>query len=280
MDYWPSLPWKALVSSSKDPVSTIELELPFALIGSHPACNVQISRRAPRLAYIAFSFADSIEVWPLCALAFSQWGLLSPDQKLRVGRTTIEFVQDCDNEEIKAGDAGAQQDPPSTSETPTFLQIDFRGNKGSFALDRRVVILGDDHPSTRRLHGVGFARCEQAIVSVGQSCWLINLRPGKEDSVQDLVTLLPPEGNEIQIGKIAISTRQPDDRERAKYLDSGPKDLPLSSDTRLLNRNRWLVEDSEQEDSEQEDSEQEDSKQEDSKQEGFQARTSRTGPGP
>lgn len=237
MEYWSSLPWKASLSSSKESDSTVALDLPFALIGSHRACNVRINKgRGPELAYVAFSFADAVEVWPLCALAFSQWGTLAEDQILRVGRTSVFLNQE--GKELSRVENGQDEEPGPEqlrSNAPPILQVNYRGQKGSFALDRRVVILGNDHPSTRRLHGVGLSCCDQAVVSVGQNCWLINLNPRNSQSIQELVREVPVDGKEIKVGKIKVACRLPTEKEAAKLKSSSSKDLPLSSQRRNAN---------------------------------------------
>lgn len=256
MEFWQSVPWKALVSSTdptdSDPTdsdpsdSVVNLSLPFALIGSHPICNVQIKRRrVPSLAYIVFSFPGSIEVWPLCALAYPQWGVLDDDQRLRVGRTSIQLVQEKVPESAKLKFEESLQSTEkmrvsghNDSRMPLMFEMDFRGKGGSFFLDRRVVILGSDHPSTRRLHGVGMAACDHAVVYTDQRGWLINLQPTRGQVLTSLVDTLAIGGEKIRIGKIDISTRLLNADEYKAYQGSSSKDLPISSSVRQNNQNR------------------------------------------
>ena len=243
MDYWPSRPWTAKVTSSKARESTVELELPFALIGSHPDCNIQINkRRGPKLAYVAISFGDSLEVWPLCALAFAQWGLLSGDQKLRVGRSSIQLIQENEGHEGGAGNQNVWSQQAFVPETPAILQVDYHSQIGTFVLDRRVVILGNNHPSTRRLHGVGLSRCDQAVISVGAKCWLVNLQTDIDLPIEDRITQLVLNGEQIKIGKINISSRSPNQNQLAKFRESSARDLPLSSNMHQFEQNYNVTE--------------------------------------
>jgi hypothetical protein len=212
MKYWSSAPWKVVVLKSNGDESTNLLSLPVALIGSDPACNIRLDEvRAQPLAYIAVAFDDSVEVWPLCALAYPRWGIVGPKSKVRVGHAKVNLALTSDPGNPKqprkhvSKDSGIDQDP---GDRPLHvLQLDFRGDSYPFAMGRRIVILGDGHPSTFRIHGAGLAQCDHAIVNLDQCCWLVNLQPDPTQLIDDRVKILQVGDTPIQIGELQISYR-------------------------------------------------------------------------
>lgn len=187
MDYWPSARWKIAVIE-RGIEHWIEPELPFALIGSHPCCTVQIDEpRVSPYVYFACCFADSVEVWPLCPIAFPRWGVILPEHSLAVGRKRISLFHQSHSLWPDIADRGGSTEDKETS--PSIAQgvkreitLDWDGKQRQKMLARRVMILGGEHPSTLRLYGQGLAPCDHAVVCDGTSVWLVNLTPGLQDA--------------------------------------------------------------------------------------------------
>lgn len=67
------------------------------------------------------------------------------------------------------------------------------------------MIIGDDHPSTIRLHQQNLQQCDHAVVSVGGSAWLVNLHPSlKTDQEVKLVSRLNSTTHPIKVGNVSI----------------------------------------------------------------------------
>ena len=187
MDYWPSARWKiAVIEQGIE--HWIEPELPFALIGSHPCCTVQINEpRVSPYVYFACCFADSVEVWPLCPIAFPRWGVILPEHSLAVGRKRISLFHQSHSLWHDIADRGGSTERKETSPSPAQgvgreITLDWDGKQRQKMLARRVMILGGKHPSTLRLYGQGLAPCDHAVVCNGTSVWLVNLTPDLQDS--------------------------------------------------------------------------------------------------
>src|SRR6056297_2556531 len=174
MDYWPTARWK-MVISDREGERWLEPSLPFALIGSHPCCEGRIDEiRVPPVAYFACCFDDSIEVWPVCPIAFPRWGLNEPEHSLAVGKHRVSLFHQSHRKWEKV--AGRGNRPTNTFHTVRGVDnvvrqitLDWDGKNRKKTLDRRVLIMGDDHPSTLRLYGQGLTRCNYAVVSTGAS---------------------------------------------------------------------------------------------------------------
>ena len=210
MDFWPSSRWKIAICSGSDE-QWIEPALPFALLGSHPCCTARIDEpRIPAVAYIACCFEDSIEVWPTCPIAFPRWGEVEPEHQLLVGKKRLSLV----HQKHRAWQGLTSEDDPAPEKFPTVgkiesidrkITIDWDGVPRSKLLSRRVMIIGDDHPSTIRLHQQNLQRCDHAVISVGGSAWIVNLHPGVEcDGELPLVSRLLSTSEPVKVGNVSI----------------------------------------------------------------------------
>ncbi|MCP4885119.1 MAG: hypothetical protein GY904_00680 [Planctomycetaceae bacterium] len=223
MNYWPAARWKiAIIEQGIE--RWIEPELPYALIGSHPCCTIQIAEpRVSPYVYFACCFADSVEVWPLCPIAFPRWGVTLPENSLAVGRKRISLFHQSHSLWPDIADRGGSTERKDT--TPGLAQgvrreitLDWDGKQRPKTLARRVMILGGEHPSTLRLYGQDLAACDHAIVCVDASVWLINLKPDPENRdaaklCRPLTSMSAPEtvGNiKLRLGKVIEPREQPD----------------------------------------------------------------------
>ena len=192
------------------------MDLPFALVGGHPSCQIRIDRLGtPDLVYVVFSFRDTIEVWPATSIAFAQWGPLAADQPLMVGGTRLFFEQ----QEI--GKPRSQNYRRSSK--MHILNVDAGPNKKKRAvlLDHRVQIVGGNHPSTIRIRNFGLGICEQAIVSFDECCWQIDLRQNIVESDRVKQIFVGDDG--MKIGKLNAAYRTKS--RKAKKTESGPSKL-------------------------------------------------------
>ena len=176
------------------------MDLPFALVGGHPSCQIRIDKRGtPDLVYIVFSFNETIEVWPTTAVAFPQWGPLAVDTPLMVGGTRIHFEQQL----------GGNPHSENYKRSSIMHILDVDGGpskkKRSVVLEHRVQIVGGDHPSTIRIRNVGLRTCEQAIVSFDECCWQINLRQNTAEP--DRVRQVFVDNDRMKIGELNAAYR-------------------------------------------------------------------------
>ena len=214
MVYWSTSHLDALVSLKNRAQPAIHLELPFALIGSHPACNVQLAGvRAPRFSYLAIIIEDTVQVWPLCALAYSQWGDLPDGEKLRIGHAKIMLTavpKECPTEQHAQADTKNSKTLNFDLETDSLVvQIGLLGKEYSFVIGRHVVIVGEDHPSTLRIRSAGLKKCGYAIIASQDGCWIIELCPQQTQTATDLVHAVKLDEPAVRVGDFSISVRRP-----------------------------------------------------------------------
>ncbi|WP_040768954.1 hypothetical protein, partial [Novipirellula maiorica] len=183
--------------------------------------------RVPPIVYLACSFVDGIEVWPLCAISFPQWGVLSLEDELLIGRTAFTFShagngQPQRSSSVVAASAAANRfDHDGRVSSDSFLDggnfggserqkrypnvvLSMDGQTRTKRLRRRVTILGSRHPSTFRVHGLRLSPFDHAIVTVDDSVWLIDLKCAEGQSPKDWITRLVPGGDPVAIGNLQI----------------------------------------------------------------------------
>ncbi len=210
MEYWPSARWKILMVEH-GVEQWVEPSLPFALIGSHPCCAGHVAEgRVPPVAYFACCFADAVEVWPLSPIAYPRWGVTLPEHTLSVGKKRISLFHESHRLWPQIADRGAIPDRNTAGVgaaqgVKRKITLDWDGKPRSKLLARRVMIMGDDHPSTLRLHGQGLATCDHAVVCVGASVWLINLNPPEDETdPKRLCRRLSSMSDPLIVGKIKV----------------------------------------------------------------------------
>ncbi len=260
--FWPWKPWRIDFQRGELRFS-VEPTEPFVLIGSHERCGARLDDlRVPPVVYLACSFIDSIEVWPLCSIAFARWGLINSLDELVVGKTVVTISQAGDT--TQAADRAAFRRPgePAISAKPippvppsgpathghalNDAVITSLGSGGSLwesdhvrldldcfdkwrtrDLRRRITILGSRHPSTLRLRAHRLKRVDRAIVSLDGRVWLIDLDPPPNhipwNPIQSLGTDTPP----ISLGsmRVSLGRRPPEVPSRAQ---SPISPLPIS----------------------------------------------------
>ena len=230
LDYWPSVPWTARLTSSSQSLS-IAMDLPFAMVGSHPSCQIQIDKPStPDLVYVVFSFKETIEVWPTVAIAFPYWGPLAADQPLMVGGTSLLFEQQ-ENE-------FPLPDNFRRSSKMHILDVarEPHTKRRSVLLNHRVQIVGGNHPSTIRIRDVGLRDCEQAIVGFDECCWQINLRQNINESDR-VKQIFFDDG--MKIGELNASYRTKDGK--AKQFISKSSKLPSQKPIRPATSRRVVA---------------------------------------
>lgn len=211
LEYWPSKRWKIAICAAGHE-HWFEPSLPFALIGSHPCCSGRVDElRIPPVAYIACCFEDSVEIWPTSPIAYPRWGVVEPEHPIIVGKQRIHVVHESHRTWDGVATKGRVPDDRvfnvvGTADTvDRKITFDWDGTPRSKTLGRRVMILGDDHPSTIRLHELGLHRCDHAVVSFGGSVWLINLQPAPTISNESqLVSRLHSTGAPVTLGQVSV----------------------------------------------------------------------------
>ncbi|TWU55697.1 hypothetical protein Poly59_19970 [Rubripirellula reticaptiva] len=197
-------------------------------MGSHPNCDIQIpGSRVPEVAYLACCFASHIEVWPLCALAFSRWGVIRPEIEVLIGRHRIRCLHHSDRHSNNIS-PGPQQSTvlPNHEEgegaaVKVELTVAWGENQIQRKLSRPVTILGDDHPSTLRLQGVGMRCCDHAIVSTESRVWMISLNPDVHTPSNTACCEIGLGDSVYQIGSLRIWRTRPDGEIPKNRIDAG-----------------------------------------------------------
>jgi hypothetical protein len=230
MDLWSANRWGARIRN-KDESHWIDLNRPFALVGSDPRCAVQIGdSRLPAVVYLVVACGDRIEVWPTCPLAFPIWGRVKKNHVLLVGNSRIRFHFKEDDDQPAAGASflrpddepepvfGAgilprsnpEQDDDSVASAPHFstpmarLILDWGSGPRHKSLNRNVMIIGEDHPSLIRLHGSELDRCSHGVVCIGHDVWLIDLHPERLAAGEEIIQHLIPGNPSILLGDVHV----------------------------------------------------------------------------
>jgi hypothetical protein len=214
MHYWRSSRWSFL-SNSEDNERWIELPLPFALIGSHPRCQVRVDyKRLPSVVYFAVVCGSKIEIWPLCGIAFPVWGRVKSDTRILVGKSRLKLIGENDpawafsagKEGRLPGDAINDIGPLSVEAEPAggSLILDWGAGTQTRKLRRRVSVLGEGHPSVIRLHGLGLRECELGIICTGKRIWVVQLNPEAVPAGQSLVRELVTGQESVWVGSVHL----------------------------------------------------------------------------
>ncbi|QDV82929.1 hypothetical protein [Planctomycetes bacterium TBK1r] len=213
MQYWPSTRW-SFSSRRRDDDSWVELPLPFALIGSHERCQVHVEyKRLPPVVYFAVVCGSRVEVWPLCGIAFPIWGRIKSDTQLLVGKQRLSLMSDADpnwmppmvlaertaDETEAIGQSSTEAEPADA-----VLVMDWGTGEQTRRLSRQVTILGEGHPSSMRMHGLGLRICELGIVCVGKRVWAVQLNPDSLPDGDPMVRELIPGGQSIWVGNVHL----------------------------------------------------------------------------
>ncbi len=195
-------PWQAppcrirIIDDAED--RWVELERPYALIGSHRCCDIQIggSSSIPPVAYFVCCLPDSVEVWPTAAIAFPRWGAIRPDVELLVGQSRITVHH-------PNVDLNNTAQLPFLSDSIIDTSMTWPGKSITKSFRRPVTIVGDTHPSVLRLHGRGMHKCHFAAVTSGETLWMVNISPTNLTHEQR-VRSLTQAGDSTRCGDVVV----------------------------------------------------------------------------
>ncbi|QEG42463.1 hypothetical protein [Roseimaritima ulvae] len=191
---WETTQWTVVVNH-QGRQQRVEQPLPYARIGSHPGCEIVLDNpRLPPVAYLLVAFQGSVEAWPVAPIAMPRWGVLSEGEQFPVG--TFRISVELDSSETPGDSLG---------EVYPELGVLAGDHRWSAKLQRRVTIVGDDHPSIKRLRDVGLQCCHGAFVSVQQRLWYLPLSPADAPYLtgRSQVTELH-HGEQVQAGRVAF----------------------------------------------------------------------------
>ncbi|MCA9139474.1 MAG: hypothetical protein KDB00_22025 [Planctomycetales bacterium] len=228
---WKAQRWGARVRA-KGEERWIDLNKPFALVGSDPRCDVQIGdSKLPSVVYLVVACGDRIEVWPTCPLAFPIWGRVNKNHILLVGKCRIQFyfkedqesdfsfVAELDDDSADISQDNFEQDTSAASKNagshanvavsseamPTAkLILDWGRGPRYKSLNRNVSIIGEDHPSLIRLHHADLYRCDHGVVCFGDDVWLIELHPDRAAANDPLIRQIRPGDPSALVGGIHL----------------------------------------------------------------------------
>lgn len=233
MTLWSAKRWGARIRK-KGEETWIDLNRPYALVGSDPRCDVQIGdSKLPGVVYLVVACGDRIEVWPTCPLAFPIWGRVSKNHVLMVGKSRIQFyfkdegketefshdaVQDDDSADItqdvagsiQSGQGGRSAGKDGSAEVSAdalpnaTLILDWGAGPRHKSLNRNVSILGEDHPSLIRLHHAELERCDHGVVCFGDDVWLIDLHPDRVGAGKSIIRQIHPGDRSVLVGGIHL----------------------------------------------------------------------------
>ncbi len=211
---------------SDDDESWFDLDRPYALIGSHRCCDIQVggSSSIPPVAYFVCCLDDSLEVWPTSAIAFPRWGAIRPDTELLVGQSRITLHHPL----VSASDNAPL---PYLSETVVETNMTWPGKSIPKSFRRPVTIIGDTHPSVLRLHGRGMRRCHFAAVVASDRLWMVNISAADLPHSERVRCLSKP-GESTPIGDVIVEflsatmRPQPDGAQEPRDL---PADRPIAA---------------------------------------------------
>lgn len=212
MHLWSANRWGARVRRGDDD-RWIDFDKPYALVGSHPRCDIVIEgSKLPEVVYLIVACGDRIEAWPTCPIAFPIWGRIHKAHVLLVGKSRIQFCLECEFKVASQGPndspikMGLETDPSRDSVPPPTagLILDWGSGPKRKTLNRNVSILGEDHPSLIRLHRANLERCDHGIICFGEDLWLVNLHPSRVRDGEPLLRHVPPTERSLCIGGVHL----------------------------------------------------------------------------
>lgn len=189
---WEAASWSVVVSH-KGRQKRFAQSLPYARVGSHPGCEIVLDNpRLPPVAYLLVAFEAHLEAWPVAPIAMPRWGALAAGEEFPVGTFRISV----------------DLDPPATPDDAARERFPELGvvvgdRRWSAKLHRRVTIVGDDHPSVKRLRDVGLEPCHGAFVAVQQRLWYLPLSPHDAPYLTNRsVAVELRQGEQVQAGRV------------------------------------------------------------------------------
>ncbi len=204
---WSSSPWSIIVRK-QDAEQHYAPLLPYARIGSHPGCEIQLDDpRLPAVAYLACVIDERIEVWPVAPISLPRWGTLPSDEGIWLGGQQVTFHcqtrghGEPEDESSRSHSAALQPQPNHPD-----LAVVGAVRRLTLPLQRAVTIVGNEHPSVARIRGAGLQRCHAAVVSVNEGLWYLPLCP--ESHPHSVTTMLAhpmQPGTAVSVGEIQIS---------------------------------------------------------------------------
>ncbi len=164
---WEATSWSVVVNY-KGRSKRFSLSLSYARVGSHPGCEIVLDNpRLPPVAYLLVAFQGDVEAWPVAPIAMPRWGVLADGEEFPIGtfRVSVELQPPL----TQAAEPASQRYPE--------LGVVVGDRRWSAKLHRRVTIVGDDHPSVKRLRDVGLHTCHGAFIAGDQRLWYLPLSP-------------------------------------------------------------------------------------------------------
>ena len=226
---WRSPPWRVRIQTA-DEEHWLEMQKPFALIGSHPRCDIQIgSAHTASVVYFACCFEDSIEVWPTAAIAFPRWGIVQPEHELLVGRHRLA---------LHHPSVDAAHPPPLYNPRALPVRLSWGGREHRKVFRRPVTILGESHPSILRLHGQGLYLSDTAAVAQDGDLWLVDLVPDRWASAATPVRHLATTDQTHRIGRVTIRLEPSPNPQNGEPPSAASQETlpPATSELPLANR--------------------------------------------
>ncbi|MCG8651005.1 MAG: hypothetical protein MI861_14295 [Pirellulales bacterium] len=192
--------------------SWIDLERPFALLGSHPCCDLRVggSSSIPPLAYFICCLQNCIEVWPTAAIAFPRWGAVGPGTELLVGQSRITLHHPC----VHSNNIPML---PFLRDCVIETSMTWPGKTIARNFRRPVTLIGETHPSTLRLHGRGLDCCHFAGVVAQYKLWMVDLSLQQIDP-RERVRCLSERGDTMTIGDVSVELLA------ARMIEPGPEE--------------------------------------------------------
>ncbi|WP_145387125.1 hypothetical protein [Stieleria neptunia] len=187
------------------------------------------------MVYFAVACGSRVEVWPLCGIAFPIWGRIKSDTQLLVGKHRLSLMSDADPnwtsptvlaERTAAENEAIGQSSTEAEPADAALVMDWGTGEQTRRLNRQVTILGEGHPSSMRMHGLGLRVCELGIVCVGRRVWAVQLNPDSLPDRDPMARELVPGGESIWVGNVHLWANQIGSRADRRFGDPLAEEPP------------------------------------------------------
>ncbi|QDS88319.1 hypothetical protein EC9_25090 [Rosistilla ulvae] len=141
---------------------------PFALVGSHPGCQIHLADSSlPDVVGLVCVFGSQVEITPLVPKLQISVEAFNGGVSFHVGKNRITV-------RVETPPNGSR---PAVAFQPPDLELTYLHRRRRLRLHRRVTLIGADHPSSLRLRSVGLQPCQGALIVVEDQLWYLSLCP-------------------------------------------------------------------------------------------------------
>ncbi len=191
---WHAEPWgvESVTAAGKRRISPA---LPFALVGSHPSCQIRLPDQSlPDVVCLVCVFGSQVEVTPLVSTHPISVEASYGGASFHVGRNRITV----DVQEPGSGSLGW-----FPTERPD-LELTYLNRCRRLRLQRRLTLMGAERPCSLRLRLLGLRPCQGALIVVHDDLWYLSLCPADHAIPRVGATWQDLSDAPYQVGEIGI----------------------------------------------------------------------------